>query len=235
MTGTTTRVLLADDQPVVRAGLRMILEQASGIEIVGEAGDGAEAFVLAERLSPDVVVMDVRMPGVDGIEGTRRIVAAGLASKVLVLTTFDTDDIVARALQAGASGFLLKDIAAGGLVEAVATVANGDAVLSPQVTRRVIAGYAAAQPAGAPTDQPGARPAPGGAGAGPAPALLTPLTQRESEVLDLVAAGLSNAEIAASLFLAETTVKSHVSAVLVKLGVRDRVQAVVWWHRHRRP
>lgn len=224
MTDPTTRVLLADDQPVVRAGLRLILEQAPGLDIVGEAGDGAEAFALAERLAPDVVVMDVRMPGVDGIEGTRRIVAAGLAAKVLVLTTFDTDDIVARALQAGASGFLLKDIAAGGLVEAVRTVADGDAVLSPQVTRRVIAGYTAMWSSAGPGHEESR--------SGHVPVPLTALTQRESEVLDLVAEGMSNAEIAGSLYLAETTVKSHVSSVLVKLGVRDRVQAVVWWHRH---
>jgi DNA-binding NarL/FixJ family response regulator len=218
-------VLLVDDQPVVRAGLRVILEQDPRLAVVAEAGDGAEAVDLAGRLLPDVVVMDIRMPGVDGFEATRRIVAADLPSKVLVLTTFDTDDVVARALLAGASGFLLKDVAAGTLVAAVGTVADGDAVLSPQITRRVIAAYTAVADSRAPIPQPA------GAIRGEArPTPSTPLTQRESEVLDLVAQGLSNTEIAAALFLAETTVKSHVSSVLLKLGVRDRVQAVVWWH-----
>jgi DNA-binding NarL/FixJ family response regulator len=201
------RVLLVDDQELVRAGFRIILQSEAGIEVVGEASDGAHAVELAKRLRPDVICMDVQMPGTDGIEATRQLTAdAEVTAGILILTTFQRDDYLFDALQAGASGFLLKTARAEQLVEAVKVVARGDALLSPDVTRSVIQQFS--------------RPS--------TPAAPVGLTDRESEVLALVSRGLSNAEIAAELFLGEATVKTHVSKVLVKLGVRDRLQAVVF-------
>jgi DNA-binding NarL/FixJ family response regulator len=204
------RVLLADDQALVRSGFRMILDARPDLEVVGEAGDGREAVELAARLRPDVVLMDVRMPGVDGLEATRRIVASGSATRIIVLTTYDVDEFVFAALRAGASGFVLKDVRPAELVEAIRVVARGDALLAPSVTRRLLDRFADALP-------------------GPAapPPDLGELTEREVEVLRLVALALSNAEIAGRLVLTEATVKTHVSSVLRKLGLRDRVQAVV--------
>ncbi len=203
------RVVLADDQDLVRAGFRMILSTEAGLSVVGEASDGTQAIDLAARLTPDIVLMDVQMPGVDGLDATRAIVAAGTA-RVLVLTTFDRDDYLFEALRAGASGFLLKNARPEDLVAAVHVVARGDALLAPEVTRRVL-------------DRFGAR----SAGA-QRPDLIAQLTDREREVLRLMARGQSNAEIADGLFLGEATVKTHVSRVLMKLAVRDRVQAVVF-------
>jgi DNA-binding NarL/FixJ family response regulator len=205
------RVLLVDDQALVRSGFRLILETRDDLEVVGEAEDGREAVELARKLSPDVILMDVRMPNVDGVEATRRLAAAGSPARVLILTTFDLDEYVYEAIRAGASGFLLKDVQPAQLVEAIRVVAAGDALLAPSVTRRLLDHFA---------DQlPGAQPQP--------PAELTRLTERELEILTLLAGGLSNAELAEQLFLSETTVKTHVSSVLRKLGLRDRVQAVV--------
>ena len=209
-------VLLADDQPLLRRGFRMILEAEDGVTVAGEAGDGAEAVELARRVRPDVVLMDIRMPGMDGIEATRRITAAEPGVRVLVLTTFDLDEYAFGALQAGASGFLLKDVRPHELVAAVRTVASGDAVVSPRVTRRLLEEYAQQLPVADAAD-PGADRYP----------QLASLTEREREVLAVVAQGLSNTEIAASLFVSETTVKSHVGRILAKLGLRDRVQIVV--------
>ena len=213
-------VLLADDQPLLRRGFRMILEAEDGLAVTGEAGDGAEAVELARQVKPDVVLMDIRMPGTDGIEATRRITAAQPDVRVLVLTTFDLDEYAFGALRAGASGFLLKDVRPHELVAAVRTVASGDAVVSPRVTRRLLEEYAQQLPV-----------ADAGAGAGVGQAdrypQLASLTEREREVLAVVAQGLSNTEIAASLFVSETTVKSHVGRILAKLGLRDRVQIVV--------
>ncbi|GIE97279.1 response regulator [Paractinoplanes rishiriensis] len=203
-------VLLADDQTLVRTGFRMILENAEDMRVVGEAGDGAEAAQIALESQPDVVLMDVRMPEVDGVDATRRICAGATATRVLILTTFDLDEYVYAALQAGASGFLLKDTLAPDLLSAIRVVARGDAVVAPSVTRRLLDRYVTA-------------------GAGPAPAAaLDALTEREREVLGLLARGLSNVEIAGTLYLSEGTVKTHVSRVLTKLGLRDRVQAVVY-------
>ncbi len=202
-------VLIADDQALMRGGFRMILDAEPDIEVVGEAIDGADAVRGFERLHPDVVVMDVRMPTMDGIDATRRITALEPAARVLMLTTFDLDEYVYEALRAGASGFLLKDRPPEELVHAVRVVAAGDALLAPTVTRRLIEEFA---------HRPG----------GPAaPAALEELTDREREVLVLMARGRSNAEIAGDLFVAETTVKTHVGRVLHKLGLRDRAQAVV--------
>ncbi|MEU4405416.1 response regulator transcription factor [Streptosporangium sp. NPDC023963] len=204
------RVVLADDQALVRGGFRMILEARADLEVVGEAGDGGEAATLVERLRPDVVLMDVRMPGVDGLEATRRIVASGSPARVIVLTTYDVDESVFAALRAGASAFLLKDVRPAELVEAIRVVARGDALLAPSVTRRLLDRFVTVlpDPGGSPPD-------------------LGSLTGREVEVLRLVALALSNAEIAERLVLTEATVKTHVSSVLRKLGLRDRVQAVV--------
>ncbi|MEU6644968.1 response regulator transcription factor [Saccharomonospora sp. NPDC046836] len=203
------RVLVVDDQELMRVGFRMVLGAQEDIEVTGEAGDGAEAVRLAGELLPDVVLMDVRMPVLDGVEATRRIVTAG-TSKVLVMTTFDLDEYVYSALQGGASGFLLKDTPPDHLVSALRAVASGDAVVSPGVTKRLLERFL-------------------GAGA-PAPrdaSVLDALTGREREVLTLVAKGLSNTEIAEKLFLSEATVKTHVGRILAKLDLRDRVQAVV--------
>ena len=205
----TIRVLLADDQTLVRGGFRMILRAEPDIEVAGEAADGAEAIALARELDPDVVLMDVRMPNVDGIEATRRIVdGSEHAPRVLVLTTFDLDEYVYAALRAGASGFLLKDAPEEQLVSGIRIVAGGASLFAPTVTRRLIERFARAEP-----------PAP--------PPALGELTPRELEVLHLVARGLSNAEIAAELVVSEHTAKTHVAHILDKLDLRDRVQAVV--------
>jgi DNA-binding NarL/FixJ family response regulator len=207
----TIRVVLVDDQAMVRTGLRMVLAAEPDIEVVGEAADGASGVRVVTEREPDVVLLDVRMPGMDGLEAARRILAAGLRTRVVVLTTFDEDEYVTAALRAGVSGFLLKVAPPEDLVTAVRTVAAGHGLLDPAVTLRVIETYAAT-PAPDPTRA----------------AALAGLTERETGVLALVAAGLSNAEIAARLYLGEATVKTHVSRVLLKLGLRDRVQAVAF-------
>ena len=202
------RVLLADDQALVRSGFRLILEAREDIEIVGEAEDGGEAVELALRFEPDVILMDVRMPRLDGVEATRRLTAAGSRARVVILTTFDLDEYVHEAIRAGASGFLLKDVQPAQLVDAVRVVAAGEALLAPTVTRRLLDRFASL-----PDEK--------------APPSLEGLTARELEILRLVAGGLSNAEIAEQLVVTEATVKTHVSSVLRKLHLRDRVQAVV--------
>ncbi|GAB2979216.1 response regulator transcription factor [Amycolatopsis acidiphila] len=202
-------VVVVDDQELMRAGFRMVLGAQEGIDLVGEAADGAEAVRLAERLRPDVVLMDVRMPVLDGVEATKQIVEAG-TSRVLVMTTFDLDEYVYAALQGGASGFLLKDTPPAHLVSALHAVAGGEAVVSPSVTRRLLDRFVGA-----------------GGGTLRDESELQPLTEREREVLVLIAKGLSNVEIAETLFLSEATVKTHVGRILSKLGLRDRVQAVV--------
>ncbi|MGK5739682.1 response regulator [Micromonospora sp. URMC 103] len=214
------RVLLADDQHLVRTGFRVILEVEDDLEVVGEAADGERAVHMTRALHPDVVLMDVEMPGMDGLEATRQITAAGSPEgpAVLILTTFDRDDYLFAALRAGASGFLLKNGTPESLIEAIRVLARGDGLLAPELTRRVIATFA--RPGGASTG--------GTAGA----RALDDLTPREREVLVLVARGASNAEIAADLHLGEATVKTHVSRVLAKLGLRDRVQAVVFAYEH---
>ena len=205
----TITVLVADDQAMVRAGFRMLLSQEPDIEVVAEAGNGLEAVRKAARDRPTLVLMDIRMPELDGLEATRRILANDLQARVLILTTFDLDEYLYEALGAGASGFVLKDDPPESLIAAIRTVAAGDALLSPAVTRRVIQRFTWMT-----------RPA-------PAPKELADLTSREQEVLQLIAQGLSNAEIAGQLYIGEGTVKTHVTHVLQKLGLRDRVQAVV--------
>jgi DNA-binding NarL/FixJ family response regulator len=205
------RALLADDQELVRDGFRLILDAQDDIEVVGEAADGAEATELARTLQPDVVLMDIRMPGTDGIEATRAVVADGGRTRVLILTTFDHDEYVYEAFRAGASGFLLKDVPRAQLITAVRTVAGGAELLSPTITRRLIAEFVRRQTA-----------------ARTRPQELDELTERELEVLRHLARGESNAEIAAALVLSDATVKTHVAHVLQKLGLRDRVQAVVY-------
>jgi DNA-binding NarL/FixJ family response regulator len=206
------RVLLVDDQALVRGGFHSILSGQDDIEVVGEASDGAEAIELALTSSPDVVLMDIRMPKLDGIEATRRLLSGGRSrARVLMLTTFDQDEYVYEAFRAGASGFLLKSAPPRELAGAIRTVASGDALLAPEITRRMIEDYVR-------------RPHPG---SGP-PAALAALTARELEVLNLIARGRSNAEIGAALFLGEPTVKTHVTRLLTKLQLRDRVQAVVF-------
>jgi DNA-binding NarL/FixJ family response regulator len=207
----STRVVIADDQPMVRAGLRSLLEGAEGIEVVAEAPDGELALAAVRRYRPDVVLMDIRMPVLDGLAATRRLVAEGSPARVLVLTTFDLDEYVFDALRAGAGGFLLKDATAEELIAAVQALAAGDAVLAPSVTRRVIEAF-------------GRVPAPDPAFEG----RLAGLSAREREVLQLLARGSSNAEIAAELFVSDATAKTHVSNVLAKLQLRDRVQAVIF-------
>ncbi|HEX6679510.1 MAG TPA: response regulator [Gaiellaceae bacterium] len=210
--GRAVRILIVDDQALVRAGFRMILEAEKDIEVVGEASDGRDAAAEAERLKPDVVLMDVRMPEMDGIEATRRVLGEGdTDTKVVMLTTFDMDEYVYDALKAGASGFLLKDVPPEQLIAGIRSVASGDALLAPSVTRRVIEEFVSHPPSSLRA----------------LPAKLEDLTARELEVLKLVARGLSNAEIAKELFVSETTVKTHVAHVLMKLDLRDRVQAVV--------
>ena len=208
----SVRVLLVDDQALIRAGFRMILEAEDDLEVVGECGDGTQAIDSVKRFSPDVVLMDIRMPEMDGIEATRRIVGGDgeTAVKVLMLTTFDLDEYVYDALRAGASGFLLKDVPADQLVAGIRLVAQGDALLAPSVTRRLIEEFSRSS-----------------RGRAQRPAGLDELTPREVEVFKLLARGMSNAEIAGELIVSETTVKTHVARILMKLGVRDRVQAVV--------
>ena len=207
-----TRVLIADDQALVRAGFRMILDAEDDLDVVGEASDGAEAVKLARQMKPDVVLMDIRMPELDGIEATRRIaeLATDPPTRVLMLTTFDLNEYVYEALRAGASGFLLKDVPPEQLAAGIRIVAQGEALLAPSITKRLIQEFARATPA---TPEP--------------PKGLDELTARELEVFKLVARGLSNAEIAQELIVSETTVKTHVARVLMKLDLRDRVQAVV--------
>ena len=204
------RVLIADDQALVRGGFRLILEAQNDIEVVGEAEDGEDALAQARDLRPDVVLMDIRMPKMDGLEATRRLLSGDAESRVLVLTTLDADEYVYDAMKAGASGFLLKDVRPEQFADAVRVVASGDALLAPVITRRLIEDFVR-------------RPPPGSG----SPAELADLSARELEVLELIAQGLSNAEIAAALFLSEATIKSHVTHILTKLRLRDRVQAVV--------
>ncbi|NYD47216.1 DNA-binding NarL/FixJ family response regulator [Actinomadura luteofluorescens] len=207
----TIRVLLADDQPLIRAGLRVLIADTPGMEVAGEAGTGAEAVGLVAETAPDVVVMDIRMPDMDGIEATRRIRAAGPGTaRVLMLTTFDDDDYVYGSLRAGASGFLVKDMALEEILAAIRVVAGGDALIAPGVTRRLIEEFAA-------------RPRPA---AGP-PRRMEGVTEREREVLTLVGLGLSNQEIAGELVISVATAKAHVARLLAKLGARDRVQLVI--------
>ena len=204
------RVVLVDDQALVRGGFRMILRAERDIEVVAEAGDGAEAIEAVRRTRPDVVLMDVRMPGMDGLEATRRIAAEAGAPRILMLTTFDLDEYVYEALRAGASGFLLKEVPPEHLATAVRTVAAGESLLAPSVTQRMIERFTAEAPRGQP------------------PAVLDELTAREREVLQMVARAMTNAEIAAALVLGEATIKTHVARIYMKLGLRDRVHAVVF-------
>jgi DNA-binding NarL/FixJ family response regulator len=204
------RVIIADDQALVRGGFHSILAGQDDIEVVGETADGNETVELVERLQPDVVLMDIRMPGIDGLEATRRIVARGIATRVLVLTTFDVDDYVYEAMKAGASGFLLKTAPPRQLADAVRTVAAGDALLAPSITRRLVEQFVRRPPPGATV-----------------PPALEELTERERDVLRRLARALSNAEIAAELVVSEATVKSHVNRILTKLNLRDRAQAIV--------
>ena len=209
----TIRVLLVDDQPLLRTGFRMILSAEPDLTIVGEAADGASGVEAARRLAPDVVLMDIRMPGLDGIQATRALAGPGVEDpkKVLILTTFGLDEYVVEALRAGASGFLLKDVPPEDLVDAIRIVAAGDALLAPSITRRLLDRVASRLPRATENTIPA----------------LAELTDREMEVLKLVARGLSNAEIAEKLVVSETTIKTHVSRVLAKLDIRDRVQAVI--------
>jgi DNA-binding NarL/FixJ family response regulator len=204
------RVLICDDQALVRGGFRAILDARPEIEVVGEAENGAQAVGLAQRRDPDVILMDIRMPVLDGIEATRKLVADGSPARIIVLTTFDLDEYVHAAIRAGASGFLLKDVTPANLVEAITIVAQGDALLAPSVTRRLLERFATTLPVGDRSSD-----------------ALAELTAREVEVLRLLAGGLSNAEIAAELVVSEATVKTHISSMLRKLGLRDRVQAVI--------
>ncbi|MER6267858.1 response regulator transcription factor [Streptomyces sp900105755] len=212
-TGSPIRVVIADDQQMVRQGFTVLLNAQPGIEVVGQAVDGLDAVAKVAELTPDVVLMDIRMPELGGIEATRRIAGAHAHIKVLVLTTFDLDEYVYEALRSGASGFLLKDASADKLAEAVRVVAAGDALLAPGITRRLITQFSQLD---------------GGGVRAPLKARIADLTERETEVLALIAQGLSNAEIAARLVVAEQTVKTHVSRILVKLGLRDRTQAAVF-------
>jgi len=205
----TIWVILADDQPLVRAGLRRLIDQAPDIDVAGKAGTGAEAVQLARDTDPDVIVIDIRMPGMDGIEATQLITAGDTHTRVLVLTTFDDDDYVYGALRAGASGFLVKDMALEDILAAIRVVAAGDAMIAPGVTRRLIAQFASEPPSGR------------------KPRELTGITDREREVLRLVGLGMSNAEIAAALYITVGTAKTHVARLLAKLGARDRVQLVI--------
>lgn len=222
------RVLLVDDQPLLRMGFRLILEGEGDLHVVGEASDGAEAVRQVRDLAPDVVLMDVRMPVLDGIEATRAVTTSGASAKVIILTTFDLDEYAFAGLQAGASAFLLKDVAPAELVSAVRVVAGGDAVVAPRVTRRLLETYVRSTDSAVSPDGD----ADGGQGlAGARPArdpLLEDLTPRETEMLEAMAEGLSNAEIAHRYFLSEATVKTHVRRILTKLHLRDRVQAVVY-------
>jgi DNA-binding NarL/FixJ family response regulator len=205
----TIRVVLADDQPLVRAGLRVLIADTHDLDVVGEAATGAQAVELARELRPDVVVMDIRMPGMDGIEATRMITAEQATTQVIVLTTFDDDEYVYGALRGGASGFLVKDMALDDILAAIRVVAAGDALIAPSVTRRLIAQFAAQ------TEPP------------PRRVDIDGITDREREVLTMVGRGLSNAEIAASLYISAATAKAHVARLLAKLGARDRIQLVI--------
>ena len=205
-----TRIVIADDQALVRSGFRLIVDARPDLEVVGEAEDGEQAVALVEELDPDVILLDIRMPNLDGIEATKRIVASGSGTRILVLTTFDLDEYVYGAIRAGASGFLLKDVRPGELVDAIRVVASGNALLGPTAVDRLLRQFSA------PVDE---RPLDTVA--------VGSLTDREAETLRLLANGLSNAEIASTLVVSETTVKTHVSNLLRKLGVRDRVQAVI--------
>lgn len=205
----TVRVMLADDQPLVRTGLRVLIADTPGIDVVGEAGTGAQAVQLVRDVQPDVVVMDIRMPGMDGIEATRIITAESATTRVLILTTFDDDDYVYAALRAGASGFIVKDMSLEEILRAITVVAAGDALIAPGVTRRLIAAFAE-------------RPAPA-----PRRPDLQGITGREREVLTLIGRGMSNSEIAAHLYISPATAKAHVARLLTKLGARDRVQLVI--------
>jgi DNA-binding NarL/FixJ family response regulator len=204
------RVLICDDQALIRAGFRAILEVQTDVEVVGEAENGAEAVVLAQRRSPDVILMDIRMPVLDGVEATRQLVDGGSPARILVLTTFDLDEYVHAAIRAGASGFLLKDVTPAKLLEAIRVVAAGDALLAPSVTRRLLERFSGTLPQHDRSSE-----------------ALAELTARETEVLRLLAGGMSNAEIASELVVSEATVKTHISSLLRKLGLRDRVQAVI--------
>ena len=208
-------VLIADDEDLMRAGLRMILEKEFDMVVVGEAANGAAAVEATLRLKPDVVLMDIRMPGLDGIEATRRLMDAGSKAKVVMLTTFDMDDFVRAALRIGASGFVLKDVPPENLVAGIRAVASGESLLAPSVTRRLIAEFVRGPTSPTPATQ----------------RALDSLTARETDVLRLIAEGLSNAEIADQLFVSATTVKTHVAHILMKLDLRDRVQAVVLAHQ----
>lgn len=216
----TTTVLLVDDQALLRSGMRMVLEEQPDLTVIGEAGDGEHAIRLAAQLRPDVILMDVRMPGTDGIDATRRIITTTPECRVLVLTTFDLDEYAFAALRYGASGFLLKDVPPAELVTAIRTVASGDAVVAPSVTRRLLDAYATHLPDPRAPNTP------------PQASALASLTDREREVLVEIAAGLSNAEIATKLYLAEATVKTHLGRILTKLDLRDRVQAVLFAYRN---
>lgn len=209
------RVLLADDQTLVRGGFRMIIDAQPDMDVVAEAEDGAQAVKMAGEQKPDVVLMDIRMPGMDGLDATRRLLASPDPPRVLILTTFDLNEYVYEAMKSGASGFLLKDVRPEQLAEAVRTVAAGDALLAPAITRRLIEEFVRRPP-------PGQR----------APAELDDLTDRELDVLKLLTKGLSNNEIAQALFVSEATVKTHVTRILTKLDLRDRVQAVVFAYEH---
>ncbi|MCX5197443.1 response regulator transcription factor [Streptomyces sp. NBC_00249] len=208
------RVLLVDDQPLVRSGLRVLIADSPDLRVVGEAGSGAEAVRLTAELGPDVVVMDIRMPGMDGIEATRRVTAGPGAPRVLVLTTFDEDEHVYGALRAGASGFAVKDMAVEDILAAIRVVAGGDALIAPGVTRRLIADFVRAAPASGPERERAAQPVAG-------------ITDREREVLTLVGRGRSNTEIAEELYISVATAKAHVARLFSKLGARDRVQLVI--------
>jgi DNA-binding NarL/FixJ family response regulator len=203
------RVLIADDQALVRSGFRLILQTRPDIDVVGEASDGIETVQLARELDPDVILLDIRMPNLDGIQATRQIIDSGSHARILVLTTFDLDEYVYGAIRAGASGFLLKDVHPDDLTDAIRLIAGGNALLGPTITGRLLERFSQQQPDQAPVTLPAT------------------LTDREHEILGLLANGLSNAEIARTLFLSETTIKTHVSNLLRKLGVRDRLQAVI--------
>jgi DNA-binding NarL/FixJ family response regulator len=209
-----TTVLIADDQPLQRFGFRMLLESQDDMTVLGEAQNGTEAIRMTAELHPDVVLMDVRMPGLDGIEATRRIVAAGARTRVLILTTFDLDEYAYAGLRAGASGFLVKDAQPEDLLSGIRSVATGDAVVAPSLTRRLLDAYAHHLPAETPTAE-------------PADSRLAALTDREREILTVIGKGWTNTEISARLHLAESTVKTHVGRILAKTGSRDRIQAVI--------
>ncbi|MFB7029383.1 MULTISPECIES: response regulator [unclassified Streptomyces] len=212
-----TTVLIADDQPMQRFGFRILLESQDDMTVVGEAPNGAEAIRLVDSLRPDVVLMDIRMPGLDGIEATRRIIATGARSRILIVTTFDLDEYAYDGLRAGASGFLVKDAQPEELLAGIRAVAAGDAVVAPSLTRRLLDAYIHHLPRQTPAEEPD----------GPEDPRLTALTEREREILTVIGQGWTNTEIATRLHLAESTVKTHVSRILAKTGARDRVQAVI--------